>query len=213
MASSFDNTLETPTFGTIAKLAENVVYRVPGCSDLMVRKLIREVTRDFCRRSCCLRTTRRILPEEDVTDYPVIPVYGGLVERVVRVSQFLVRRVFDRDSYVVRPGVPVVIHFLNGSPYNPSDENETIEIETVELPSMEGEDIPEWFIMKHGDSVCTGVLARLHMMANRPWSDAQLASKETIAYENAVGFAAADGATYGQYGNQTVDDPIAASLL
>ena len=212
MASDFDNEMETPTFGTLAKLAENIVYRAPGCSDLMVRKLIREVARDFCRRSCCLRTKRRILTERGVVDYPVLPVYGGVVDRVVDVS--VGRRQFRQGfDYEVRPGIPVTLCFPRKSFMDQSDGCASIVVETVELPELESEKTPAWFIDKHGEDVCTGVLFRLHTMTNRMWSDPQMASKEMIAYENAVGFAAADGAEGGQYGCQIADNPLASGLL
>ena len=41
MANSFQQEQEPPEFETVAELAENLVYRLPGCTDLMIRKAVR----------------------------------------------------------------------------------------------------------------------------------------------------------------------------
>lgn len=75
--NSFEKEQDAPEMETLANLAENLVYRLPGCTDLMVRKTIGEVYRDFCRRSCCIRTLRRLFIEHNRNEYPVGSSCGG----------------------------------------------------------------------------------------------------------------------------------------
>lgn len=210
MASYFDNVTETPEFGTLAKLAENLVYRLPGCSDLMILKTLREVYRDFVRRSCCLRTTRRILLEEGVRMYPVEPVYGQEVDTIVDVRLDSPRRraiefeAVDGDA----PCIVIPERFVpNGG------EDEYILVTVDELPSLESDKAPKWFIQKHGHSVCDGVMARLAIMANKPWSDPQAAQQYRLSYENAVGAAYLSSLGGGQHGTPAHDDPAASELI
>ena len=51
MANSFQQEQDPPEFEKVSELAENLVYRLPGCTDLMIRKAIRSVFRDFCRET------------------------------------------------------------------------------------------------------------------------------------------------------------------
>ena len=49
MASSFHEPWEVPEMADIAALAENVVYRLPGVADVMVRKMLQVAYADFAR--------------------------------------------------------------------------------------------------------------------------------------------------------------------
>lgn len=213
MASYFDNVTETPEFGTLAKLAENLVYRLPGCSDLMVLKTMREVYRDFVRRSCCLRTTRRILLEPGVRMYPVVPLYGQEVDSIVNVSlegrscgryDGIAFEAVDRDA-------PCIV--ISGR-YLPDEGDEAYIVVTAdELPSLESDRVPRWFVQKHGNSICDGVMARLTLMANKPWSDPQSATQYRLSYENAVGAAYLTSMGGGQHGTPPHDNPVASELI
>ena len=39
----------------LGSLADDIIYRVPGCSDLMVRKLLQATWRDFAERACVMK--------------------------------------------------------------------------------------------------------------------------------------------------------------
>jgi len=54
------------------------------------------------------------------------------------------------------------------------------------MPAMSSEKAPRWLIERHGDAICSGVLARLYAMANRPWSDPQAAATESARYESFI---------------------------
>ena len=56
---------------------------------------------------------------------------------------------------------------------------------SVEHLGMFSESLPRDFLQLHGDAICSGVLARLCSMAQKPWSDPQVAMDELRRYENA----------------------------
>lgn len=181
MANSFDNEIETPEMEALANLAENLVYRLPGIADVMVRKTIQEVYRDFCRRSCCLHGRRRLTYGHDCGGKVVFaPLYGGSVDFVtdVRINHHLL---YDTD-FTNRGGV---VHLPRRFIPNHHDIYE-IDALVVEVPNLNTEDVPTWFVQRHGDAVCSGVLAKLMLMTGKAWSDAAQAQNERIAYENAV---------------------------
>ena len=66
MANSFQGEAGQPELASVSELAENLVYRLPGCADIAVRKTIREVYREFCRETQCLTAERRIPMEKGV---------------------------------------------------------------------------------------------------------------------------------------------------
>ena len=181
MANSFETDWEEPELDTLAGLAQHLVYRLPECDDSFVRLTLREVFRDFCRRSCCLRVRRRF-EHDPHGEYFVSPMFGGRVLQVTDVRDGL-RLLREGRDYVVdgnrvrltgcRPNVVV------DSPWR-------LSVAWIEIPSLSSEKIPRWLIEKHGDSICAGVLARLYAMTNRKWSDPQMAVVESNRYEAAV---------------------------
>jgi len=184
MASSFDEETETPEMETLASLAENLVYRLPGCADLMIRKTIQEVYRDFCRRSCCLQGRRHFTISYDEPDIVVGPMFGGLIDCIAEITYN--RRKLGKRDYVVTGSR---ISFRDGLiPYDGCDESQLpkIDVLTIEIPKIGSERVPCWFLQKHGEDICAGVLARLQRMTGKAWSDATEAQMNNIVYENAV---------------------------
>ncbi len=183
MGNSFQEEQEKPEFASLATLAEGLVYRLPGCDDLMIRKTIREVYREFCDETKCLCGQREIELQSGVTEYPVAPLFGGVVDEI--------RYVFGGHRYLrvwrdyqPRAGVVASIALRNWVP-NKQDDGKTLFVEAVELPRLESERCPYWFINKHGDAIQNGVLSRLCAMTGRAWTDASIASSSLIRYENA----------------------------
>lgn len=181
MVNSFQNEQETPRYESIAELAENVVYRVPGCDDLMVRKTLQAVYRDFCLRSCALRTERRfkcdsriipiaaLTPDCDVETIASVRLHGRVLEagRHYRTTSCHIElgRMF---SYIDEDGVDKTF----------------VTVEQVEVPRMGSERAPRDFISRYGDAIVSGTLMRLMQMTGKAWSDPQQAQNEAINYEN-----------------------------
>ena len=200
MANSFETDWEKPELETLASLAQHLVYRLPECDDAVVRLTLREVYRDFCRRSCCLRVRRRF--EHAVHgDYIVPTMFGGEVYRVTEVCEG-VRPLREGRDYTVNGNVvhlhrrhPLVVAYpppppYAAMPYQPELRHGRIacfvSISWIELPALSTENAPRWLVERHGDSLCAGALARLMMQANKPWSDPQMAMVEGNRYEAAV---------------------------
>lgn len=195
MANIYQSDQEKPELVRISELAENLVLYLPGCADVMIRKAIQEVYREFCRETKCL-TAEHLIPLQDgECRYPVVPMFSGVVIEVreVRIGRIELRSDID---YRVFDGHPLCVHiaprYVESEPEPPAQE-EHIErgdrrklyVKAVEVPSMMSEKSPRWFIEKHGEAIVAGVLSRLCAMQGRPWYDAALASDNRIRYENA----------------------------
>ena len=182
MASSFHEPWEVPEMADIAALAENVVYRLPGVADVMVRKMLQVAYADFARLSCCFVSWRDIEIEENEASYPVAAMIPGM--NVTSVSEVLLdgrKLIAGRDYRIFAAGVvPVVVledHTLTA-------DLRTLSIRAVELPKYNSEKAPRWFIEKYGEAVVAGALVKLYGMGGRRWSDADMARQEMVRYEN-----------------------------
>lgn len=196
--TEFDEETEAIEFENLAKIAENIVYLLPGCTDLMVRKAIQEVYRDFCRRSCCLRGRRRF--PFDRRTFNIVPMYGGVIDCVscVRVDGREIRdgidfRVIKEPMCVVYITNYPVPHHCHGRDLG------FIDVETVEYPKVTAEEAPSWFVQRYGDAIVSGAVGRIMGMSGRPWSDAAKAAEENLRYESAVNEARMD--FYSENGN------------
>ncbi len=189
MANSFQNELESPDLASVSELAENIVYRLPGCTDLMVRKTIREVFREFCGETKCLAAERVIELESGTALYHVCPMFSGVVTYIlsVRIDGRLLKPGFDYYFFGDR------IELMDGNVWEASTRNEPsaenanppkMVVMAVEIPRMESEKAPRWFVEKYGDAIVNGALARLMSMTGKAWTDSAKAAESRMIYEN-----------------------------
>lgn len=205
MANSFQEEAGQPELASVSELAENIVYRLPGCTDLAVRKTIRDVYREFCRETQCLTAERRINLVNHEAHYPVYAMFGGVVcgVREVRLDNLVLKAWRD---YTVVNGCDVVLgrhHVLDDRRDCREDgmrdgsfkvdrihtgdvrrRHPELVIVAYEIPKLESEKAPRWFIEKHGEAIVDGVLAELQSMTGRAWSDPAKAAEHRIKYEN-----------------------------
>lgn len=207
----FTTEWERPEFDSVPSLAEDMVYLLPGCDSVLIRKMLQATYRDFCRRSAALRTWRRVEAEPHVRMCPVVPVLSGVIDCVTRVLFGHSRREV-RDWRVVgdppmlelpctlrqylideTPGVvwvqdkpnvgalPVVVEH---------GERHVVRchlwVEAVEIPHIGEERAPREFLQRYGDALVDGALARLFSMTGRPWTDVEQARQRGVAYSNAL---------------------------
>ena len=194
MANSFQQEQEKPEFARISELAENIVLQLPGCDDVMIRKSIQEVYREFCRETKCLTAERPIEIEPGRIEYPLFPMFGGVVTDV-RAVAIGVQRLRAGVDFSIVGASPVVValapQWVEELPCVPLAEAHIhaapriMRVVQEEVPALNSEETPPGFIEQHGEAICSGVLARLCSMLNRPWSDAQVAAIERTNYENA----------------------------
>ena len=214
MSNSFQEEQEAPELEMLSELAENLVFRLPGCDDVMIRKTIQEVFREFCRETKCLTAERFIEIEPGRLDYPLPPKFGGVVTDVRAVAMGVQRLKpgIDYSTYGTRP---LVLHLSpRWVPHPPPQVPEgmivpaavpgetppsvplaerhihlaPVRVHAVqeEIPALNSEKAPRGFNAIHGEAICSGVLARLFAMTGRAWSDPQQAAEERINYENAT---------------------------
>lgn len=184
MATSFYTEIESPEMETLSSLAEGVVFRVPGCSNAMVRKVLQNTYSDFCNRSLALKRHVEIPVMPGMMAYRVPHHSGHKIVSVVDISMSDGGRVVrhpklayvkcDRVISVPRQIMPIGLSHAH------------INATVVESPVPGFEDAPRWFIDQYGDAIISGVCAYLFAMQNRPWTDQAQAMTERINYENAV---------------------------
>lgn len=211
--NSFETEWDRPEFDSVPSLAENAVYLLPECNDVILRKTLQEAYRDFCKRSAALRTWRRIPLEIGRSHYPVAPVLSGEVDCVTQVrwrhGREVVRdwhvegdppvlhfhRLFEPHDFIRSPNVAFVQTRPNVAAEPVLIPPEVVKyrgepfsawVEAVEVPSLNEERAPKAFLKRYGDAIVDGALVRLFSMSNRPWSDSEQARQRGIAYSNAL---------------------------
>lgn len=188
---------------SLGDLAGEVVYLLPGCAPLMIRKELQNAWADFAARSGAFRFPMRRRLEKGVREYRFSPPADAAV-REVRNLRFgfmdgeggtvrLRPRFWMRHAVswrcagaeaVVRLAVAVDDAFLE------SDNFISLELEC--RPRVGSEDIPFFVYDRWGRAIVAGALQRLCSMPNRPWSDAAVAARSQVEYENALNEASLD---------------------
>lgn len=228
MGSPFQEEFQAPVMESVASLAENVVFRVPGCSDLMVRKTLQSVYQDFARLACCFVAWQKVVQEADEGDYHVRAMFSGMYVSAisdVKLDGRSLKR--DKEYEVFNVGNAPSIRlrgFLEGPcvrdhRFDPRfarhDLKPTLAVRTIEQPNYNTEKAPRWFLERYGEALVAGTLAKLFGMTNRPWSDEAQMRAEQVRYENFATTArmnsfSADGS---QFGNASADGVDTSVLL
>lgn len=196
MTNGFQTAQDAPELVSLAELAENLVYRLPLCPDVAVRKALRAVYREFCAETQCLTADVHVDLEPGERVYPVPPVFGGVPTEVrsVRIGPRVLA--MGRDWRVANTPFGAAVElspaFVPDPPQDadgaaaedPDAPPPRMEVRSVETPRLETERVPPWFVNRHGDAIVSGALARLCSMQGRPWADAQTAADERVRYEN-----------------------------
>lgn len=173
----------------LGSLADNMVYQLPGCSDLMIRKTLQSVYREFCETAASLRMKAAFDIEDGVSIYTLQPVYSCIVDSVCKVwigdRVLKAGRDFELvDGDLVRIILPVGV--VSGIAGLPEADRPSLEAECVLVPTINSEECPTWFMQKYGTALVSGALYRLFSMTNRSWSDTAQAAREFNSYQNAV---------------------------
>lgn len=183
-------------------LAEDCVYMLPGCGDLMLRKTLQAVFREFCRRTGTLKATDTgTVTYED----PALPLCRDNGEMLVFISAKLGDEVRSPEDCTLSHdcGCLSVTFDL------PEDEDDNdgnpvehaAEATYSYVPRLGSESAPRWFLNKYGDALVAGTLFRLLSMPNQPWSDAATGQLKGIEYQNALNNAVIDRLTGGIKGD------------
>ena len=210
MPGASQNEWDEPELENLANLAENLVYRLPGCDEVLIRKTLQEVAREFVAETQCLTSRQLLEADKDGMCYPV-PFFGGAVADVREVwlsrrrlakgrdwefsassglrlfphlSIFRPDAFLDREERDARRFTPGV-NMMESSGGRIPDGGTPVTVFVVERLPLFSEMLPRAFLQKHGDALCSGTLGRLFAMSGKPWSDPQQALDERIRYDNA----------------------------
>ena len=183
MENSFQDEHGTPEYDTLAAFAGEIVYRLPECDDLTVRKTLQSVYRDFCRKTCALRTDRCIALEHGVRAYPLPAMTADCAVDCIVGAVFENGMEAGGGGYRA-DGCGAVVF----APWLLPGEGETrrVMVTCVEVPRVGSERVPRWFLDRHCDALASGALARLLAMSGRTWSDPSMAFDEARRYEYAL---------------------------
>lgn len=177
-------------FVNLGSLADDMVYRLPGCSDLMIRKTLQQVYAEFCLQTWALRATTSITPVVAQREYRLVIPSQTYIFRVVAVKRNKSQLKEVRD-YTALTGTPARI-VLTRAPEVVSAGDEIL-VETVCVPTRGAEDVPTWFSTMYGAAIVSGSLFKLFAMSGKAWSDPAQAQVEAIAYQNAMSDASLKG--------------------
>ncbi len=212
-ANSFMEERETPEYATIAELAANLVYRLPGCDNETVRRALREAYVEFCRLANALVTVREIPLEVGETDYPVVNMVPDCrVEniRAVRIGHHILRENFD---YIPTIGIPPSIHVRASLVPEREDDKRVLVVHCLEMPNSGHVRVPRWFVRMYGDGICAGALARLYSVSSAAWADQMQARIELGRFEGYVTNARIASMSTGPFGNGHTNTVDTSELL
>lgn len=180
---SFNPEYEKPELDSLKDLVDGLVYRLPGCDLVMIRKTLQEVYRDFCRCSCVLNSVQEIKVRKGDSQIFITPCYGE-IDTIVEVYWEDKKLTPNRDYKTSDKSLSVI---ELDSRLIPTDDKREYSLKAlaVEIPSISSERVPRWFLHRYGDAIVSGVLARLTMMTGRAWTDLAQSGIHWNAYENA----------------------------
>ena len=211
--NSFQEERDTPEYATIAELAENVVYRVPGCDDETVRRALRDSYGEFCRLANALVTEQEIDLEPGECDYPIPNRTPDCRVECVRFVRFHRRVLTEGRDYRISAGVPPImtVHDL----FLPANDGEkrSIVVSCLEMPNHGSERVPRWFVRKYGEAIVAGALVKLFSMSGRAWADQVQARIELGKWEGYVASARLGSVNGSPFGNGHVDAVDTSDLL
>ena len=188
LADEMTSTLTVPSatlpLSRVSGIAEDLVYRLPGCSDLMVRKELQNALRSFCRVTGALRVSR----EYSIPSDGRVPLATALEASVQTVHGVAFGDVAVNRAYLsVEDGTPPVLVLSESALSMAAALGATTVAVVYSLVPLPGaEEVPEWFLRDHWDGIASGAMSRLFSMLGRPWSDPAQAKDEASAYNVAV---------------------------
>lgn len=177
MSNSFEKEIETPEIDTVANLAEDMVYRLPGCTDIMIRKELQRAYYDFARLSCAITTKQVIHLHDGQVIYSICP-------QVPRMQICTVRAVYIDGRKLTKGEYATHYDAITISSFALVEGHRHLVVVLQEVPHFGDEEAPRWFIDKYRQAIVAGALVRLFGMTGKPWTDAAQAQSEMITWEN-----------------------------
>lgn len=229
--SRYNDEIEDVELESIADLAEQMVFRLNGCTPTMIRKMLQIAYADFARVTCCFTTEYEFETEEGELCYPVSSTIPKMFVDTICAVWLDGRRLVCPSQYrtALIGGTPTILfndraltdfctddYLVRHPEYADREyEPQKVRVRIVEMPKMGSEVAPRWFLDKYGEAIVAGALVRLYGMTNKPWTDAAQAQTELLRYENfttnaRINSASEDGS---QCGNGHIDALDTSGLL
>lgn len=174
--------------GNLADLLDDMVYLLPSCPDLVMRKQLMKVWRLFAEKSGCWKEDVAIPLEAGRVMYPVVSAKGGEVRSVD--SAWTVSRLGRRKAapYVkavrTEGGWAVAVHGV--PPIGFDGEPPTLFLRVTLIPQRNSEAVPQSILDRHGADLAAGAVAYLAMQEGRPWANAVIAAQNLAEWQNAL---------------------------
>lgn len=217
MSNSFETEQEKPEFENIANLAEDIVIRLPGCTDTMIRKTIQATYREFARQSCVFRTTRRCpVVGHECTIGPTLPdmyvdsvaevrlgmrkLAPGYEYNVIGNSRIVLLGMPNFDMGEGDEGLKFLVDAADLKPEFKKFGIPHLHIICVEVPKSGSETAPSWFIEKFSEAIVSGTLYKLMSMSGKAWTDPAQAAVEKVTYDNFMNEARVNYVNGSQFG-------------
>ena len=198
--SAYNDDIEDIELASIADLAEQMVFRLNGCTPTLIRKMLQIAYADFARVTCCFTNEYEFETEKDEICYPVANTLPKMYVDSIGSVWLDGRRLVCPRQYrtSLLGGTPTIIfndrtladcyndeELLRHPEYSDrAYDPQKVRVRIVEIPCMGSEEAPKWFLNKYGEAVVAGALTRLYGMSNKSWTDSAQAQSEMIRYEN-----------------------------
>lgn len=173
----------------LAALAEQCVYRLPGCSDIMLRKELQKVIVEMCERTSAMSFPVSFDVKPNVAKYYIGLPFDLVHCRVEEVSSSDPGRYSVSSDNVRIEWEPYPCLILNRTfSENELKEHEPLEITVTvnAMPALGNDDYPECFLKRWQSTIISGALANLFMMTGKPWTDVACGAIEANAYNNGL---------------------------
>lgn len=170
-------------------LVEDIVYQMPSCPDISIRKELQRAWRDFADRTSCWKATPKVALAAGDDLYAIPTPYGATV-KTVDFTAFIApeggfRPFRPREvrpdgggNWLVRLQVVPDGAFVAKWP--------DMEIRITLLPWRNDEDAPQWVVEKYGPALAAGAIWRLASQEGKPWSNAALAEQSLSDWRDAL---------------------------
>ena len=189
---------------TIRNLMENLIYRLPGCTELMIRKELQHTLIEFCEITGVLEIDIPICYQEGVSVYPLNAPSDFTITQINSFRTNWEKDSFDYLDFTTRQELGNYFISFNRLPNNDDIlKNPHLKyiVRCVCVPTINCEDVPESFLQRFGTAIVSGTMARLMSMQGKAWSDVSQAAIKNIEYQNALNDACITKATQGKKQN------------
>lgn len=193
----WENPLESPAADEetreLSDLAPEMVWRLPGCADLAIRKALQRAWGVFCERTGAMRVRAFAASRPSPGGNRAVAYFASPVahHHVVRVHSCV--RVDGGRPMPLPEGACGWMAASGGAvSVDPrlAPEGARFMAECELAPDPGAESVPARFLAEFGGALVSGALFMLMSQSGRPWSDPQAASIEGVAWQNALSRAA-----------------------